>query len=48
MYSIEITETAKKFLKKIKKQDVEIILNKIYSLKENPFRLLKRLEGYKL
>ena len=48
MYSIETTKTVKKFLKKIPKQDVKIILNKIYSLKENPFRFLERLKGYKL
>ena len=48
MYSIELTENPKKFLKKIPKKDVEIILNKINSIKENPFRSLKRLKGYKL
>ena len=48
MYSIDITESAKKFLKKIPKQDVGIILNKIYSLKDDPIRYLKRLKGYKL
>lgn len=48
MYSIEVVERAEKFLKKIPKEDSEIILNKIYSLKENPFRFLKRLKGYKL
>ncbi len=48
MYVIEITKTAKKFLKKIPKKDVEIILKRIYSLRENPFRHLKRLKGYKL
>lgn len=48
MYSIKISESARKFLKKIPKNDSEIILNKIYSLKENPFRFLKRLKGYKL
>ena len=48
MYSIEIVEHAKKFLKKIPKEDSEIILDKIYSLKENPFRFLKRLKGCKL
>lgn len=48
MYSIEISKKAKKFLKKIPKQDAEIVLKKIYSLKENPFRFLKRLRGYKL
>jgi len=48
MYSIEIEDDAKKFLKKISNQDSEIILRKIYSIKENPFRFLKRLKGGKL
>ena len=48
MYQIEITETAKRFLNKLDKKDVEIILNKIYSIKDNPFRFLKRLHGGKL
>ncbi len=48
MYEIELTETAKKFLEKLNKKDAEIILNKIYSVRENPFRFLKRLQGEKL
>ena len=48
MYSIEITESTEKFLKKIPKNDSELILNKINSIRENPFRFLKRLKGYKL
>jgi len=48
MYSIELTERSEKFLKKIPKQDAEIILKKIYSLRENPFPHLKRLKTYKL
>lgn len=48
MFQIEITETAKDFLKKLQKKDAEIILNKIYSLRDNPFRFLKRLQGEKL
>jgi len=48
MYFIKIEENAEKFLKKIPEQDREILLNKIYSLRENPFRFLKRLKGYKL
>jgi mRNA interferase RelE/StbE len=48
MYSLEITKSAKNFLKKLNKKDAEIILNKIYSLRENPFRYLKRLQGEKL
>lgn len=48
MYSIEFTKSSKKFLKRIQKQDAEIIVNKIFSIRENPFRYLKRLKGYKL
>jgi len=48
MYSLEISKSAKKFLRKISKKDSDIILNKIYSLRENPFRFLKRLKGHKL
>ena len=48
MFQVEITETAKDFLKKLQKKDAEIILKKIYSIRENPFRFLKRLQGEKL
>jgi mRNA interferase RelE/StbE len=48
MFQIEIAETAKKFLKKLQKKDAEIILKKIYSLRDNPYRFLKRLKGEKL
>ncbi len=48
MYSIQIEENAKKFLKKLNRKDSEVILNKIYSIRENPFRFLKRLQGEKL
>lgn len=48
MYSIQIEKNAEDFLKKLQKKDAEIILNKIYSIKENPFRYLKRLQGDKL
>ena len=48
MFQIELTETAKGFLKKLQKKDAEIILNKIYSMRENPYRSLKRLHGEKL
>ena len=48
MFQIELTETAKDFLKKLQKKDAELILNKIYSIRENPFRFLKRLQGEKL
>ena len=48
MFQIELTETAKDFLKKLQKKDAEIVLNKIYSIRENPYRFLKRLQGEKL
>jgi len=48
MYQIELTETAKKFLKKLPSTDAALILNKINSIRENPFRFLKRLQGEKL
>ena len=48
MFQIELTETAKDFLKKLQKKDAEIILDKIYSIRENPYRFLKRLQGEKL
>ena len=48
MYSIQIEKNAENFLKKLPKKDAEIILKKIYSISENPFRYLKRLQGEKL
>lgn len=48
MYSIELTEKSEQFIKKVSKKDAKIILSKIYSLRDNPFRFLKRLKGQKL
>ena len=48
MYSVELSKTSIKFLKKLNKKDSDIILNKIYSLRDNPFRFLKKLQGQKL
>lgn len=48
MFSIQIEKNAENFLKKLPKKEAEIILNKIYSIRENPFRYLKRLQGDKL
>lgn len=48
MYSIQIEKNAENFLKKLQKKEAEVILNKIYSIRENPFRYLKRLQGEKL
>lgn len=48
MFSLEISKSAKIFLQKLDKKDSELILSKIYSIRENPFRYLKRLQGEKL
>ena len=48
MYSIQIEKNAENFLKKLDKKDAELILNKIYAIRDNPFRFLKRLQGEKL
>ena len=48
MYSVQIEKNAEDFLKKLQKKDAEIILDKIYSIRDNPFRFLKRLQGEKL
>ena len=48
MYLIQIEKNAEEFLKKLNKNDAELILNKIYSIRDNPFRFLKRLQGDKL
>ncbi|MDP3027829.1 MAG: type II toxin-antitoxin system RelE/ParE family toxin [Nanoarchaeota archaeon] len=48
MYSIQIEKNAENFLKKLDKKDAELVLNKIYAIRDNPFRFLKRLQGEKL
>lgn len=48
MYTIQIEKNAENFLKKLQTKDAEIILNKLYSIRDNPFRYLKRLQGEKL
>ena len=48
MYSVEIEEIAEKFLKKLNQKDRNIILKKFYSIRQNPLRFLKRLQGKKL
>ena len=48
MYEVQIEENAEKFLKKIPQRDAEIILKKIESIRENPFRFLRKLQGNKL
>lgn len=48
MYLLELSRTSKNFLKKLEKKDSELILKKLYSIRDNPFRFLKRLQGEKL
>lgn len=48
MYSVWISEKAKKQLRKLPENIREIILNKIYSVRHEPFRHLKKLQGSKL
>ena len=48
MYSLWISEKAKKQLEKLPKSIQDIILNKVYSIRNEPFRYLKKLEGSKL
>lgn len=48
MYSLELSKSSKKFLDRLQEKDREIILKKIYSIRDNPFRFLKRLHGEKL
>lgn len=48
MYSIQIEKNAEDFLRKLPKKDAEMILRKVYSIRENPFRFLKRLKGNNL
>ena len=48
MYSIGLTKKSEQFLKKLPKKDSEIILKKLYSIRNNPFPHLKHLKGHKL
>ena len=48
MYSVEIAATAQKFLSKIPESERRAILEKIDSIRENPFHFLKRLHGGRL
>ncbi|HLD12922.1 MAG TPA: type II toxin-antitoxin system RelE/ParE family toxin [Candidatus Nanoarchaeia archaeon] len=42
---MEFTETAEKFLKKLDTKEATTILQKIYALRDNPFRSIKKLHG---
>ncbi len=48
MYSIELTKKAKQFLLKLPKTEQEIIVKKIYSLREQPHAHFKKLVGSRL
>jgi mRNA interferase RelE/StbE len=48
MFQIELTQTSKKFLQKLDKKDADMILNKIFQIRDNPYRYLKKLQGDKL
>jgi mRNA-degrading endonuclease RelE of RelBE toxin-antitoxin system len=48
IYSLEIEEMAEKFLKRLSKQESELILKKLHSIRNNPHRFVKKLSGNKL
>jgi len=48
MYSIFLSDKAKKELKKLPPNVQRIILNEIYSIKHDPFRHLVKLQGSNL
>ena len=48
MYSVWISDKATKQLEKLPKNIQEIILNRIYSIRHEPFHYLKKLQGSKL
>jgi len=48
MYSIEFTKTSVQFLRKLPTSDSQEIIRKVYLLRDNPFRYLKKLQGSKL
>ena len=45
MFSVIILPKAKKQLMKLEKKVIEVILKKIYSIRENPLHYIERLEG---
>lgn len=48
MYKICLSATSEKFLRKLPKKQTEIILNKLYSIRHEPFRYVIRLKGINL
>ena len=45
MFSIEITQEAENDLKKLGSQTTQIIIKKLWAIKENPHHYLERLQG---
>ncbi|MBI4141392.1 type II toxin-antitoxin system RelE/ParE family toxin [Candidatus Woesearchaeota archaeon] len=45
MFSIEITQEAENDLKKLDKPTTKIIINKLWTIKENPHHYIERLQG---
>ena len=45
MYRISLSATSEKFLRKLPKKRAEIILTKLYSIKDKPFHYVIRLKG---
>ena len=48
MYTVLLSDKANKQIKKLPKNITGIILRKVYSIRDNPLRYLKKLEGTKL
>ena len=48
MYNGELSATSQKFLKKLPRKQTEIILNKLQSIKSDPFHYVMRLKGTQL
>jgi len=48
MYQVLFSDKAKKQIEKLPKKIQEIMLNKIYSIRHDPTRYLKKLEGSNL
>ncbi len=45
MYSVQLSATSDKFLKKLSKREAERILEKLQSIREEPLRYVVRLKG---
>ena len=45
MFQIQLTKEAQKDLKKLEKKKIEIVLKKLYSIREDPSHYIERLIG---